>query len=642
MDGKINRAAAKAAGYTDAEIDDYLRREAAAPNRGVGAARAALQGATFGFGEEAEALARSLLPGGRTYGEEVGRIRSEMEAYRQAFPGQALAAETAGGLIIPGLGEYKLAKGAVSGGRLARAAASTAGLGAIQGALTGAGATEGGAVERGFGALTGAAAGAATGGLVGGVTSKASQALMRGRATIPADVSTVASAMRSAGVSPAELATRATQAAPGATVADVLGEPAVRTLRGIRSRGGRAGAEVSQAMEERAATSPQRLRESLYGGRPQENIVAEVEASIGRGEAASKPLYRAFERQAPKEIAEVDEILSRPIGQSVMDRARKIAQNDGRQFIEPAVPARASEILDEFGRPVMTAPQAAKYNPRALDDIKKAMDALIYEGRLGRVEPGQGGILPGELNVAKNLRRQFVEAVDQAYPETYARARQEWAGEFALRDALEEGSALASQRSLTPEVIQKMAREYQGSEMDALQRGFIDGMRQRIEKGQLGYREIGTEDFLKRMQAILGDQEGERVVNAFRAEGQLMRAANVVRGGSQTAEKLEDVSRVGGMGLEGIIGQGGVRRAMYAGGREAVRRLAAPLGEQRRLEAARALLSRPASIQDLLTAISTEARRQETGRTIGRVLGGVAARETSGKIARESNLSRSY
>jgi hypothetical protein len=642
MDGKINRAAAKAAGYTDAEIDAYLAQQAAAPSPMAGRARAAIQGATFGLGEEAEALARSLLPGGRSYGEEVGRIRGEMEAYRQARPKEALAVETAGGMMVPGLGALKLGKAALTGGRMARAATSAVGSGAIQGALTGAGTTEGGLGERTFGALAGGAAGGLTGGVVGGLTSAASRGLSRGRATIPAGISTTAKTMQQAGMSPQDLAARAASAAPGATMADILGEPAIRTLRGIRAAGGRAGAEVSQAMEERAATSPQRLRQSLYGGRPQENIVAEIEASIGRGEAASKPLYKAFERQAPKEIAEVDEILSRPIGQAVMERARKIAQNDGRQFIEPAVPARASEILDEFGRPVMTAPQAAKYNPRSLDDIKKAMDALIYEGRLGRVEPGQGGILPGELNVAKNLRRQFVEAVDQAYPETYARARQEWAGEFALRDALEEGSALASRRSLTPEVIQKMAREYQGSEMDALQRGFIDGMRQRIENGQLGYREIGTEAFLKRMQAILGDQEGERVVNAFRAEGQLMRAANVVRGGSQTAEKLEDVANVGGMGLEGILGQGGVRRAMYAGGREAIRRIAAPFGEQRRMEAAQALLTRPARVQDLLDALGAEARRQERGRVIGQVLGGVAARETSGKIARESNLARSY
>ena len=631
-------------GLSDAEVTRRVQQQASGiqpPSRGAGLARAAAQGLTFGFGEEIEAAYKSLLPG-REYAQEVANIRGEMEAYRQERPKEALAAETAAGFLVPGAAALRLGRAAIRGTGLARAATGAIGTGITQGALTGAGTTEGGVADRAFGALGGGAVGGVTGGVVGGLTGQATKALMRGGVRQPSDVTAVASALRRAGMTPQELATRAGAAQPGATVADVIGEPAIRTLRGIKTVGGRAGAQVEQAMEERLATSPQRLRQSLYGGRAQENIVEEIDASILRGEAASKPLYRAFERQPEKAIEGVDEILRTPIGQEAVARARRIAANAQRKFIEPGVPEMESRFVDQFGQAYTRPAQPAKYNPQALDDIKKAMDALVYEGRLGRVQPGQGGITPGELNAAKALRRQFVAAVDEAYPDTYAAARSAWSGEFALREALEEGAGLASKTGMTPEAIAKMAGEYDGSELEALRRGFIDGMRQRIEAGKLGYREVGTEAFEKRMKAVLGDEEGTRVVNAFRSEGELVGAARTIRGGSQTAEKMEDAARLGGAAVETFIGPGGIRRAGFASARELAGRFTAPLAERRSSEAAKALLARPSRISDILDAISAEEQRQRVGRAAGITFGGAAARDVTGRLARAKNEQAGY
>lgn len=625
----------RAAGFSEQEIDEYMKKP-----RGFGPVRAAFQGATFGLSEEAEALAKSLLPG-RSYGEEVSKIRGEMAQYRRDYPKEALAAETAGGLAVPGFGAYKLGKAAVTGGRLARAATSPIGAGAIQGALAGAGTTEGGAADRLTGAVSGGLTGGLVGGAVSGLTGTAAKTVMRGgKVRAPAGTGAVAEDMAAAGMTTQELARRAAEAPAGATVADIIGEPSIRTLRGIRAAGGKAGREVSQAMEERLATSPERLRKGLYGGRTQENIVEELEQSILRGAEESKPFYQAFERQKPKEIPEIDSVLSTPFGQEVVARARRNAANDGRQFIEPAVPEQAGPILDELGQPIMQKAKPAKYNPKALDDIKKAMDDIIYEGRMRRVEPGQGGIAPGEVRIAKKIRGQFVKAVDEAYPDTYAEARAIWGGEAAFREALEDGRELAKKSGLTPEEIAKQMKSYDVGDVEAVQRGYIDEMRQRIESGKLSYREVNTEAFAKRISAILGPEEGRRVTDAFRAEGQLIGAARTIAGGSQTADKAVDLAKLGGSDIASFLSQGGLRRALYAVGREGFRQAGVPLTQKRQREAAQALLSRPSRIQDILDALGAEERVQRRGRTVGDVLGGIAARESSGAVAREGNVQR--
>lgn len=628
----------RAAGFSEREIDEHMKKSQ--PPRGAGPIRAAAQGATFGLGEEAEALAKSLLPG-RTYGEEVSKIRSEMARYREAYPKEALAAETAGGLAVPGLGAFKLGKAAVSGGRLMRAATSPAGAGVIQGALAGAGATEGGAADRLAGAVGGGVTGGVLGGTVGALTGAATRTALRGgKVRAPAGVGSVAEDMAAANITPQELARRAASAPAGATVADIIGEPAVRTLRGIRAAGGKAGRQVSEAMEERVATSPERLRKGLYGARAQENVVDELEQSIRRGTEESKPLYQAFEQEPPKAIPEIDAVLRTPFGQEVMARARRNAANEGRQFIEAAVPEQAGPLVDAMGQPIMQKATPAKYNPKALDDIKKAMDDIIYEGRMRGVEPGQGGITPGEVRIAKKIRSQFVNAIDEAYPDTYAEARAIWGGEAAFREALEDGRALAKKSGLSPEEIAKQMREYDVGDIEAVQRGYIDEMRQRIESEKLSYREVNTEAFAKRIKAILGPEEGQRVTDAFRAEGRLMGAARTISGGSQTADKAVDLAKLGGSDILSFLSQGGVRRGLYAAGREAFRQAGVPLAEKRQMEAARALLSRPSGIGEILDALSAEERIQRRGRAVGDILGGVAAREGGTTIARESNAKR--
>jgi len=613
-----------------------------------GAARALAQGATFGFGEELESLPYAL-PGGESPAEARQRIRGEMRQYREQRPGVAMGAELLGS-VAPSL----LSGGAATGAAVGRSAVKSA-LGAasrsaaLSGALSGAGAAEGG-----IGART---AGAVTGGVLGGVGGKVlgstAAALGRGAERIARTPSSVlrfgsaspviralATAAEEAGVQDVRAAAGAAGAGlgPEARVMDILGVPGQRLAESIRAAGGRAARAVEEPMVRRLDESQGRLVQNIYGKRLQENVLSSIDESIARGRELSEPFYKKFEQEVAQEIPQIDALLKTPLGQEAIARARRVAANAQREFIEPAVSERAGAIVDQFGRAVVQPARPAKYTPQALDDIKKAMDQLIYESpRYRNVQAGQGGALPGELGDLKKLRRTFVDAVDQAYPETYAAARSAWGGEYAVREALESGQDLAmSGRMITPEEIAKNISEYAGADLEAFRRGYLDGIRQRIEAGNISPKSIDTQAFSKRINAVFGPEDGARIVDAFRREKSTVAAARRIIGRAPGADDADEVVQSSTLALPSLIRTvAGVDRtrqaARLAGAVEG--RLRGSLFEGRRMQMGRELMRPASSAGKLLEAVARE--QAITGR------GAMAERVLSPSLARALGIATS-
>ena len=126
-----------------------------------GVTRAVGQGASFGFGDEIEAVVRSALDQGLTYKEALDVARDKIESFRKTNPGWAYGSEIAGSLptaVLGGAGLVKTAGTLAKVGLTASKAKMAVPIGASQGAVYGAGISEEG--ERLKGAGTGAALGA--------------------------------------------------------------------------------------------------------------------------------------------------------------------------------------------------------------------------------------------------------------------------------------------------------------------------------------------------------------------------------------------------------------------------------------------------------------------------------------------------
>ena len=118
--------------------------------------RGALQGLTFGFGDEAVAAIRPYLHEGETYDSALKDQRDALAQARQDRPGYAYGGEIAGAMAVP-MGT--LGQGGGLGARVVGSAATGAG----QGALYGFGAGEGGFDERARSALVSGGIGGAVG-----------------------------------------------------------------------------------------------------------------------------------------------------------------------------------------------------------------------------------------------------------------------------------------------------------------------------------------------------------------------------------------------------------------------------------------------------------------------------------------------
>ena len=170
----IDREAAKAAGYSDAEIDEYESTLKTFSPTVMGKQqepetqklRSALQGTTFKFADEAEAYLRSI--GGENYDEALKDVRLKIKNYEKSRPVESGLIEAGASIPISLAMSYLTGGGstATTTQSLFPALARVTGVGMVQGGLTGAGGAEGGAYER----FVGGTIGTATGGVLAPTT----------------------------------------------------------------------------------------------------------------------------------------------------------------------------------------------------------------------------------------------------------------------------------------------------------------------------------------------------------------------------------------------------------------------------------------------------------------------------------------
>lgn len=139
----------------------------------VAGARGALQGLTFGAGDEIVAAGASALSG-VPYDQALQAERDRLELGRQQNPVAAYGGEIAGAVAVP-LGAATVGANALA--NMGRGAVTGAGLGSLYGYLAG----EGGVAERAGNALSSGILGAAVGGAVPAVTALGSRIVQNAR-----------------------------------------------------------------------------------------------------------------------------------------------------------------------------------------------------------------------------------------------------------------------------------------------------------------------------------------------------------------------------------------------------------------------------------------------------------------------------
>ncbi len=496
-------------------------------------------------------------PGAATdaYEQERERVRANIRAAEQQYPGTTLTGEVVGSAVIPAGGA---ARGATLGARMRSGAAAGSAFGAA------AGAGEGTTPEE---RVKGAAFGGAVGGVVGGVA--------------PPVVEGVIQAGR------------------------VIGAPVINAVRGIADPTGEAARRTTRALEHDINVDPAatgRLTPNEYAATPDARLIdmgGETTRGLARSSANTSPPGRfllndeinpRYEAQAPRLTqwmrgafnfpnADAQQQAIDQTSRAVNNAAYARARRDGAQGVGSPELERLAES-DAVVAAMRTA--TAKARDEAIANRQGfygSMNPRVTFTPDGRIEFNRGATgapnYPGleywdlvrrelsavgetarrsgndtEARRISSLARAMNEELDRLVP-SYQQARQGAAAFFGAENALEAGQNYVLQNFANAATRRTLA-SMSPVERQLFQDGFVSRYIETLEKAgdrrnvlnQIADNPAARE----KIEIALGPQRARELEARLRVEGIMDFARTAIQGNSTTTRQLVELGLAGGVG----------------------------------------------------------------------------------------------
>lgn len=527
-------------------------------NYATGLARAVLeQGLGMGWGDEAEAWLRSKL-GNEGYDEALRRINAEYGSFAKEHPMSQTLGEFAGGMA-PGVAAMLVPGGQAAGAQqvtrstlatLARLGAIGAGTGAVSGAGS---AKEG---ERASGAVSGALLGGGFGVAVpviakgGGAGARWLRERLAPSEAYVQDVATgkLAQALRESELTPqqVESAMSADRALRVPSRLTNVSPATVDLARAVAQRTGKGSQTLERELTKQKAgvreRTYQQVRRGLQPGEyydDEQRLVEELRNKAGT-------LYDQAYARGSVDDPRLTEILKDPAFAGFYNKAREIANKEALAAkLRGEDPSRFQlrEIYNpiyvndpQTGLPVLKGFDLRELpDVRTLDYIKRGIDATVDSGFRGQ------GMSTAEANALRQLRREFVNTIDQNAPE-YAAARRQYAGDMEVLDAMRAG--YNDFNKLDHEQVAKMLAGMSQAEKEAFRTGVARNLYGTIMNPSSNRNSaqniIGSPEMQNKLMPLFDNpQQFNLFKNALVRESQLFNEANRVLGGSQTAKTTQ-------------------------------------------------------------------------------------------------------
>lgn len=565
-----------------AEINQYLNAEGYTASRFKGAAEnyakakgatstygnieAGIQGLTFGFGDEFEAVIKTLK-NKRPYEQNLAAVQFAKQEFEAESPYQALASEVAGSLPVA----FAAGKTAVQlAGKSPQVAnllskipssfstvASTSGAGAIGGGLTGAGTAQEG--ERMAGAEKGAVQGAILAPVVlagmkaGGATTKAvaeklgipdlAKNIVEATKDIPIVRDITGKTADFFGMSGDAVQRKADTKIIQALQRDSLTLPEIKSaMDQIRLSGYKPetimefGGKATKQLGETVASYP--------GAKAIAETVAE-ERKSGAGNRILTDFQQAFKiNKDPMEIA--DDIIklrnatSKPLYDAAYANPIAIGNKTiDNIMIDPAFQsayARANRIATREGFPLAPLkPEGNTFDLKTIDYIKRGIDDEINWSKTPA-----SGLGKDEVNSLKNIRGKFMGEVDSQAPVEYKQARQAFGGPTQVFDAIENGRGFFD---IDARTLKKTYDGLNPAEQDGFAIGAYDAIRTKIQSGADGIDQIkrtfGSPEKRDQIKVLIGDDAFKNLELQLGREKAIRSTDIQITGGSPTQRRTE-------------------------------------------------------------------------------------------------------
>ena len=534
-------------------LDSKKKRKGDDDGFGANLARTAVgQGALLGFGDEVEAGLRTGFGLLGDYGKTRDEIRAELKDFARENPGTALAAEIGGGLLTGGVGGARAAGTALGRKVLEKAGVTglAAGIGATEGAIAGVGSGEtaggrvaGGLIGGGAGGVLGAAAPAAIGAVKAGV-GRVRSGVSNKAAQDAADLKTIQS-FEEGGVSPQDVLrgldeTRAS-GVTDAMIPDIAGDATRGLARGASTVSGEGRVIAQKALDERAANLG-------------DEIANDVGNVLGGGKSAFDALDEIATRQKANAGNDYDAAFNVdgvPVSVPVTGKLKNLLSLPA--FDEAVEQADMLARVDQVGLPsakdLIDGKRIDDLSVRELHYIKMGLDEVLGLGKRGQSKTSIGRGLERGL---KNARGELIKIIDDASPQidgvsAYQTARNKFAGDARLREAIEEGEGFFRMK---PDELEGIVTKMSDSEKEAFRIGVAQAVRNSVDStadlADAGKKIFGNKKQRKLLRAAFPD---DKTFEAFEKRmkariEQVITRGYAPRSGSPTALRDQDVSNL--------------------------------------------------------------------------------------------------
>jgi hypothetical protein len=439
-------------------------------------ARTFAQGVSFGFSDEIEAAVRSIVPGSKSYDSIRDELRTQLSAYKEANPGEALTFELAGALV-PSISMMMFPGGQAAGmGNLGRAFTTSA----LESGLSAIGQSEAQTGKEFVGDVT---KGTAAGTVIGtGVELTSGKFGQLGRKLIDftrakfggADTAVQKELLRLSESTGKTVDEIIADVAEGRIIADnmTLGN----AIKSMVNEGGVTRAEILAASGERAA----RTRGQAMGELRETMTPQQGDPNVIRARRQTQDQLKAEESAAYGQAFESGQNVSAQVADEMLNILQTVPTS--RQALKEIYEARSIVPLfremDDGSIQFTRAP--------TLEDAE-ILRRNVKEQTGARYRAGEGTM--GEALGAKE--KSLRGAIDVESPDLAAvRAS------FAQRAGAQELFELGQKRGLTMNVdeLQVLVESLPPEKFDALRAGMMDAINNRARRSGTTIRDLANED----------------------------------------------------------------------------------------------------------------------------------------------------
>lgn len=320
-------------------------------------------------------------------------------------------------------------------------------------------------------------------------------------------------------------------ASGGETMPMDMGANMRGTAAAVANRPGPGQSTIRDALNKRAQGAGQRVLGAVDDALGQNvDTLALADDIIARRSAQSAPLYdKAFSKPI-NFTKDMESLLKRPSMSKALARGRGLSADEGissKQWF--------ANISDDGKVTIINTPDM-----RQLHYTKMGLDDMIGAAKRA-----------GNNNEARILMQQkdmLVRMMDAAAPE-YAMARNVYAGQSSIMDALEDGGKVF-RNNMTPEQLRRTLAGKSGAEREA----YIQGARAQIADMMGTARNDALKvrgEFQKgynreKLQMLLGKQEADKLLQSLDSETMFANTRNEIIGNSATSARQEATKRLVG------------------------------------------------------------------------------------------------